>query len=63
MPKKKKYKYRTLKWNLSDIRWEKYLAILRRRYDRPRSGLARLALMALKEIIAMETENPIHGKT
>ena len=62
MPKKKKYRV-NLKMNISKDREEIYIAALRRRYDMPRSKLARLAIKAIKEIVAIETENPIHGKT
>ena len=59
-PKPKKYDI--LKMNISRERKEKYLAILQRRYNLPRSGFARLVLRALKEIIAIETENPTNAK-
>ena len=58
MKKLKKKKYKTLKMNISNAREERYIAILGRRYDMPRAKLSRLVIKALKEIIAMETENP-----
>ena len=61
--KRKRTNYQTIKLNLSRARRKEYESALRRRYNRPKSGLARLVICALREVLYLEQEGipPCHA--
>lgn len=62
--KKKRTNYVTIQLNLGNERKRTYIENLRRRYDRPRSGLARLVICALREVLYLQEQGILaHGPT
>lgn len=62
--KKRRTRYQIVKLNLGSARRRIYLETLRKRYGRPKSGLSRLIICALREVLALEQQGiPPSGQT